>query len=364
MDKYQFFYCRNIEQIRVCFIGISYSQPKLDADAVWNPVGETFANFSANPWSIHVNTNSEIFVTVPSMNRIYLWLNGSVTSTGNIFNGLNNPASLFVLSSRDIYIDNGNPNGRIDRWISNTNTSIPAMYVGGSCYGLFLDRNNSLYCSINSLHRVVKKSLNDLSNITTTVAGIGCIGSTSYMLNYPTGIFVDTNSDLYVADYGNNRIQMFKSGQLNGSTVAGSGTANLTITLNGPRGIVLDLDKYLFIVDQNNHRIVGSSSNGFRCLVGCWGSGPAFNQLNSPYSMAFDNIGNLYVSDSNNRRILKFLLLNKTLSKFYDEIQSNKCFFFRINRMRTSLKSNNKRIFPRIYFSLVFRNSLNFFLFF
>ena len=304
--------------LKIFFLAISYNQPKLDADAVWNANAITFAGsgtIGAYPWGIFVNTNNNVFLVIPGYNRMLVWLNGSGNPTRTIYGVAYNPYSLFALSNGDIYVDNGNSNGRVDRWTLNANTYVPAMCVAGSCYGLFIDINNVLYCSINNLHRIVSMSLNSPSNLTTIVAGIGCAGSTSYMLSSPYGIFVDTNLDLYVADYGNNRIQLFKAGQSNGSTVAGNGAANTT-TLSCPTSIVLDADKYLFIVDACNHRIVGSGPNGFRCLVGCSGGGSASNQLDYPVSMAFDNAGNMFISDYYNVRIQKFILLNKTLGKF------------------------------------------------
>ena len=124
----------------------------------------------------------------------------------------------------------------------------------------------------------------------------------------PHGIYVDINFDLYVADSGNNRIQLFRSGDLNGITLAGNGAPG-TITLRYPTAVVLDNDGYLFIVDSGNNRIVGSGLNGFRCLVGCSGtSGSESNQLSWPKSMAFDSYGNMFVADTGNSRIQKFLL--------------------------------------------------------
>ena len=139
------------------------------------------------------------------------------------------------------------------------------------------------------------KSLDSASNAMKIVAGTGCVDSSSTQLDQPHGIFVDTNLDLYVADSGNNRIQLFQSGQLDGRTVAGSGSINITISLNYPSGIVLDGNKYLFIVAYGSNRIVRSSSSGFQCIVGCYGSGSASNQLNSPLIMAFDSHGNIFV---------------------------------------------------------------------
>ena len=156
--------------------------------------------------------------------------------------------SLFVTITGDIYVDNGD-NGRVDKSTLNATQSITVMNVNGHCFGLFVDINDNLYCSMYDQHQVIKKSLNNTTNPSTIVAGNGSSGSLSNMLNGPYGIFVDINFDLYVADSGNNRIQLFKSGELNATTLVGNGAPG-TITLNCPTGIVLDADKYLFIVDR------------------------------------------------------------------------------------------------------------------
>ena len=143
----------------------------------------------------------------------------------------------------------------------------------------------------------------------TTVAGTGSQGSASNGLSYPYGTFVDTNFDLYVADQANHRIQLFRLGQTNGTTVAGNTSPNITISLTSPRYVILDANKYLFITDYGNNRIIGSDENGFRCIIACsMSAGPALNQLNQPRSIAFDSFGNLFVADQNNNRIQKFCL--------------------------------------------------------
>lgn len=196
------------------------------------------------------------------------------------------------------------------------------MYVSNSfCFDLFIDISNNLYCSMTSIHQVTFKSLNDQANIVKIAAGSGCSGSNATMLSSPKGIFVDSNSSLYVADANNNRIQLFKSKDLTGITVAGNGATN-TITLKYPTDVVLDADGYLFIVDSQNNRIIASGSNGFRCIIGCFGAGKALNQLYYPGHMAFDMYGNIFVTDgSNNYRVQKFVLSTNTCST-YRKIQS------------------------------------------
>ena len=190
------------------------------------------------------------------------------------------------------------------------------MYINQTCYGLFVDINDNLYCSIGAFHQVVMKSLKYNSNTLKRLAGTGCPGIASDMLYNPRGIFVDIDLNLYVADGGNNRIQLFLAGKLDAITVAGNGVSG-SVTLNNPCGIVLDNDGNLFIVEEFNHRIIASGPNGFRCLVGCNGSsGSTSNQLYSPYAFSFDSYGNIFVTDSKNNRIQKFLLVTNSCSKY------------------------------------------------
>ncbi len=250
--------------------------------------------------------------------RIQIWFHNSVNPTETISGNVSIPYSVFVTINGDIYVDSGiNSTGCVDKWTLNANASVVAMHVGQECFGLFVDINDILYCSMRDLHQVVTKSLNSVSEVLTIVAGIGCSGSASDMLNLPYGIFVNINFDLYVADCGNDRIQLFQSDPLNGTTVAGGGSLNPTITLNCPTGIVLDGNGYLFIVDSGNDRIIGSGPNGFQCLVGCSGSsGSASNQLNSPMSLNFDSYGNIFVTDSGNSRIQKFVVSTNSCSTY------------------------------------------------
>ncbi len=267
------------------------------------------------PYSIFVDINNTVYVADRENGRIQVWLEKNITLSNNISGNLSNPHSLFVTITNDIYVDNGYQYGQVDKLAFPATTSVPEMMVNQECYGLFVDIKDTLYCSIMDLHQVVARSLNSGSSTSTIVAGTHCPGDTSYMLYYPCGIFVDVNFDLYVADCYNNRVQLFHSGQLDATTVAGNGKSG-TFTLLCPTDVVLDDDNYLFIVDSGQHRIIGSGPNGFRCIVGCFSStGFAYSQLYYPQSMTFDRYGNFFVADMENSRIQKFVLLNNSLSK-------------------------------------------------
>lgn len=237
----------------------------------------------------------------------------------NITAGLAGPRSIFATSNGDIYVDNGQSFNQVDKWTSDANSSSAAMRVSSICYGLFVDIIDNLYCSVDSLHSVLKKSFNTDENTTVIVAGNGTDGSTSFLLDEPRGIFVDENFTLYVADCKNNRVQRFPLGQLNGTTVAGSG-ATPSITFVCPTGVILDADGYLFIADSQQHRIVGQSQSGFRCIVGCYGAGNTAFQMNQPWTMSFDSYGNIYVIDKVNARVQKFAIETQGCGKFDSKV--------------------------------------------
>jgi len=105
----------------------------------------------------------------------------------------------------------------------------------------------------------------------TTVAGSGTAGSgedspptaTGSQLNYPFGVAVDGDGNVYIADTYNHRVRKVATdGSI--STVAGTGTLGNgedsppTATgsqLKGPLGVAVDGDGNLYIVDSGNHRV-------------------------------------------------------------------------------------------------------------
>jgi hypothetical protein len=260
------------------------------------------------PFGMFVSKNNSIYVADNANHNIRIWLDAHVNSTFTVRGNLSSPHSIFVRDTGEMYVDNGGMNFRVDKHVIDSNASDIVMYVGKPCISIFITLDDLLYCSIKEQHQVVSKSLSIKSNLLAIVAGTGCFGSTANMLNGPHGIFVDDNLDLYVADCGNNRVQLFQVGRSNATTLAAAGSVNVTISLNCPRGVVLDVDKYLFIVDGGNHRIVASGPHGFRCLVSCNGVGSTSDALNNPTTMAFDSYGNIFVVDRGNSRIQKFEL--------------------------------------------------------
>jgi len=82
-------------------------------------------------------------------------------------------------------------------------------------------------------------------------------GSTPTLLSSPIGITLDPMGNLYVANSGNHRIQLFMAGQSTGKTIAGVSSTYGTFysLLYAPYWSILDSQINLYVVDVLNHRI-------------------------------------------------------------------------------------------------------------
>lgn len=301
------------------FLALSYNRPYLCPNATWNPNATTFASSDLvgnDPGKTFVDASNTVYVANRQMGGVIVWWEGAPAPTRSI-SGFNALASLFVVESGDIYIAYF-PNfpDRVDKFTTDSQNKIPVLYAFGRCFDIFIDINNNFYCSMDQSHQVLMKPLSLNANAMAVVAGTGTGGSTSNMLHYPNGIFVDSNLDLYVADAWNDRIQLFPTGQLNAKTVAGSGSSNDAIHIESPIAVTLDGNGYIYITVYGYHRIIRSGVNGLECIVGCSGTnGPESDQLTLPTSLSFDSYGNLFVTDSGNHRIQKFDLLTDSCGK-------------------------------------------------
>ncbi len=144
-------------------------------------------------------------------------------------------------------------------------------------------------------------------------------GVNSTTLCTPFGIALDHNGNLYVADEGNNRVLEYNSPLSNttANTVFGqngnfaSNTCNNqgASSLCGPFGVAADSAGDLYIANYGDNRVLEyntplTSDTLVDRFFG--GAGLSANSLNGPAGVALDNNGNLYVADSNSNRVLEY----------------------------------------------------------
>ena len=136
----------------------------------------------------------------------------------------------------------------------------------------------------------------------------------SAKLNWPAGLALDTDGNLYISDMNNNRIRKIDASTQNITTIAGTGAnafggdgaAATAARLNKPRGLAFDAAGNLYIADGNNHRIrkIDANTEYISTVAGGSGPGDAVNQLNLPTAVVVDAAGTLYIVDDNNSRII------------------------------------------------------------
>jgi sugar lactone lactonase YvrE len=142
-------------------------------------------------------------------------------------------------------------------------------------------------------------------------------------LSSPLGVAVDGSGNVFIADTFNARIRkVTPQGFI--TTVAGSGMAGFSgdggpataAELFGPYSVAVDALGNLFIADTDNNRIREVTPQGIISTVAGYGSGtygshgfsgdggPATAaELNFPYGVAVDALGNLFIADTENSRI-------------------------------------------------------------
>ncbi len=168
-------------------------------------------------------------------------------------------------------------------------------------YGLTIDRQGSLFVVDNGNNRVQKFDRNG-----NFILLWGSFGSANGGFNNPTGIACDANGNVYVADTNNHRIQKF-DGKLGHYMMKLGSRGNGEGQFNAPWGVAVDRVRgYLYVVDSANFRIQKFDETGEFIMQ--WGSfGNGDGQFYFARGIAVDQTdGTVYVVDMGNHRIQKF----------------------------------------------------------
>jgi hypothetical protein len=197
-------------------------------------------------------------------------------------------------------------------------------------YGVAVDNAGNLYIADSFNYRIRKVTA--ATGVISTIAGNGTSGSggdggvaTAAQLNRPGAVAVDAAGNIYIADTGNHRIRKVTVATGVITTIAGTGTGGYlgdgtpatNAQLWSPYGVAVDGSGNVFIADSNNNRVRKvTSSNGVITTIagndsaGVFGeAGPATSaSLNLPIGVAVDGAGNVYIGDLENDRIRKITM--------------------------------------------------------
>lgn len=138
---------------------------------------------------------------------------------------------------------------------------------------------------------------------------------------YPRGLAIGSEGEVYVSDSGNNRIQKFDA---EGNVMRAWGKFGFAWRgadigkFDVPWGVATDRDGNLYVSDTSNSRIQKFKSDGTPLLK--WGRDGSFDgAFFFPRGVTVDFVGNIYVADESNNRIQKFDARGSFLAKWGKE---------------------------------------------
>ena len=191
--------------------------------------------------------------------------------------------------------------------------------------GIVVDAAGTVFFSDSNAHRIRKI---DTKGVVTALAGStqgygGDGGAASAArFDYPQGLAMNAQGDLYVSDSNNCRIRCIAKATQTVSTVAGGGQTYRfggdggqasVASLSYPTSIAFDSSGVLFVADSMNNRIRKIATDGVISTVagngtaGAGGDGGAATaaELNGPWGVAVDSSGAVYVADTANNKVRK-----------------------------------------------------------
>lgn len=227
-------------------------------------VGDTGAGKVTKPIGVAVDNEGHVFVADATLNRVF---------------GYAADGSLMIAIGREGEFENPS--------------------------GLALDRQlNRLYVADSKKHQVFCYSSVDGA----TIRVIGERGLEPGKFNFPTNLFVDRKSRLYVADTLNFRIQVFDAEGTPLKVVGSAG--DIPGKLNRPKGVAVDSEGHIYVADAsfNNFQIF-DADGGVLLFVGTGGRGPGEFVL--PAGLFVDDQDRIYVADQGNARLQVFQYLKE-----------------------------------------------------
>ena len=220
-----------------------------------------------------------------------------------------------------LYIAEGVSNGGVRR-VDLGSGLISRIATVNGIEGMALDGSGNLVAARPSFQEVVR--IDVATGTSTRVAGTGSFGTgadgvaaTSSALRSPTGVHVDSNGDILIADTFSHRIRRVDSATGLITTIAGNGVQGfegdggpaLQARLDTPRDVTRGPAGELIISDSANDRVrIVDAAGDIFTVVGGGASlgdgGPAgLAQLIEPRGLLLDSDGVLYVGDYSGHRV-------------------------------------------------------------
>jgi len=174
-----------------------------------------------------------------------------------------------------------------------------------------------------------KEGALQLSSLPRATVAIPDSVKTAAVPDGPAGLAMDAGGTLYFTDPSTNSVRRILGcdGAV-GLVPCMGGSRSGPTSFNTPRGLLIPSNRSsLFVVDSGNHCIKIFELDTFE-LVGIWGQStgstpePSSNpgEFDTPWTLAGDSAGNVYVVDYGNQRVQKFNALGGVVPQFSDNV--------------------------------------------
>ncbi len=188
-------------------------------------------------------------------------------------------------------------------------------------FGLTLDSSGNLY--IADYYGWIRE-VNASTGVISTIAGNGTIGysgdggaATAAQFYNPVGVALDLSGNVYVADSNNGAVRMISNGVI--TTIAGNGTLSYSgdgalaffAQFSQISGIAVDAQSNVYVADTGNNVVrlfpVGGivttiAGNGTQGYTGDGGVS-TIAEMNGPKAMTVTAAGNVYFTDTGNNSV-------------------------------------------------------------
>lgn len=294
-------------------------QPNFTSGVVNN--GGLSASSLFNATDVVVDANGNAYVADARNNRVLIYLDPKNTDT----------VADFVLGQPDFVSNTCNSDG-----------SSPSASTLCDPQGVALDTAGNLYVADwqNSRILVYLDPLNDQvadvvigqPDFTSIAFNGGGLFPTASTLFTPLGVTVDNGGNVFIADTSNNRVTVYFD-PLNSDTIAdmvlgqpdfisnmfnNGGVSTDSLAL--PTDVKVDVAGNVFVADTSNNRIlvyndlINSTNVSADSVFGqpdftsssANNGGVSASSLSNPSRIAIDALGNIYIGDSGNNRVLEY----------------------------------------------------------
>ncbi|MEI6184910.1 MAG: NHL repeat-containing protein, partial [Bacteroidota bacterium] len=326
-----------------------------------NTIGKTVAGDSTGvasgeltrlnwPWGVVVDPNDDsIYVSDYNNYRVMKWKEGSIK--GNLFSGVTGvhnqspgyfyrPTGLSMSSLGALYVSDYD-NHKIQKFAAGSRASSSVIVAGNASsgggysnltcpFGSFVDKDTIYvadaygggpitgYAQNTTWGNRVMKWIPNASAGQVVAGTYGNAGGKGVsQLNYPTGVYVNKNGDIYVADFANSRIQKWARGATQGITVADLSTIGTNKSAVFPTDIWIDENTNTMYMTASNQIcdfefLQFSGKDNYVIQWGAEGSSNYTvlntgtlkgNKLYTPSSLFLTPNGSIYVVDRGNNRV-------------------------------------------------------------